>query len=130
MTRWVSPAGEKPTSYAEFMAKQGPPTPFTPVPISSFTRSPKDSGRILLIMVQLQLQIFIQNKLDVYMSDIAKEGFVSEVYASVGGTPEDIRDFLVSEYYEKYGSAFAGVLLIGDFPVPWYEVYMFCSPLG
>jgi len=123
LTRWMSPDDERPMTYSEYLAMKGPAGPFEVTRLTSQAcRDSGGSGRVLLVLVQTSLYTYIQDELATYMDDISREGFSPEICLSTGGTPEDIRNFLISDYFDVYGSAFAGVLLVGDFPVPWYDL--------
>lgn len=121
-TRWVSPSGERPGTYAEYLARTGPPRPFQTERVQGLNTTSVDSGRPFLILVNSAYYIFTQDEIAVYVDDIAAEGFSAEVHTTIGGQPQDLRNFLITEYYEKYGSAFAGVLFVGDLPVAWYDL--------
>jgi hypothetical protein len=123
MTRWVSPDGQTPLTYDEYRAQDTEARPSALFPV---TRARQASGRVLLILVQSPYHTVLKSELNEYMEDIAKEGFSAELYAYMGNPyydpPSMIRDLLITQYHEVYGSAFAGVLLVGDFPVPWYDL--------
>lgn len=119
-TRWADP-NSRPTTYEEFI-EHHPQGPF--VLQSEETYRPVRNGRngggtgLFLILVNSDLKPDIQTSLDEYVIDITDEGYTVTVVSSLGGTPADIRSTLAG----YLGSDLIGAVLIGDFPVPWYEV--------
>ncbi len=108
------PSGKKLISYAEYMARVGPPGPFR---IERVYKSPsKGTGKILLI-VNSSIQSSIQTALNQYKSDLETAGYTVVIYASSGGTPNDLRGYLQGQ-----STGLVGVILIGDLPIPWFEI--------
>ncbi len=100
------PSGKKLISYAEYMARVGPPGPFR---IERVYKSPsKGTGKILLI-VNSSIQSSSQTALNQYKSDLETAGYTVVIYASSGGTPNDLRGYLQGQ-----STGLVGVILIGD----------------
>ena len=116
VTRWVDQNGLKPTSYAEWKNQQVNPTAFEARQVSLSENS--RSGVKISVIVNTGLYSSILASLTQYETDLIAEGHTVEIITSSGGTPEDMRAFLQG----KYAEGMDGCLLIGDFPIPWYEV--------
>jgi len=118
--KWADP-NSSPMTYEEFIAAH-PETPF--VLLSEETFGPAGKGRngggtgLFLLLVNSDLKPDIQVSLDEYVADIVDEGYTVTVLSMSGGTPGDIRGTLAG----YLSSNLIGALLVGDFPVPWYEV--------
>ncbi len=115
VTRWVDQNGLKPTSYAEWKSQQVNPTAFEARQVSLSEDS--RSGVKISVIVNTDLFNSILASLTQYETDLIAEGHTVEIITSSGGTPEDMRAFLQG----KYAEGMEGCLLIGDFPIPWYE---------
>ncbi|MCP4612823.1 MAG: hypothetical protein GY845_29360, partial [Planctomycetes bacterium] len=116
VTQWVDRDGLKPTSYAQWQSQQIAPTTFSSRQIS-LTGNIRNGVKICVI-VNTGLYSDILTSLNQYEADLISEGHTVEIITSSGGTPEDMRIFLQG----KYAEGMEGCLLIGDFPIPWYEV--------
>lgn len=113
-TRWNDSLGRTPMTYEEWQAEQVEPEPLAikkEKSIGSF-RGPK-----FCIVVDYYIQGAIQASLDQYTADLVDSGFTVEQYSSSGGTPESFRAFLL----ERYNEGTEGCLLVGDFPIPYFE---------
>ena len=115
ITRWVDYDGLKPMSFAEWNARVGPPAPFAVRQIVG--AGSQRNGVKICVIVNSGLYDDIAASLDQYILDLTAEGHNVEIHLSSGGTPADMRGFL----QDKYAEGMEGCLLIGDFPVPWYE---------
>ncbi len=116
VTKWVDQNGLKPTSYAEWKSQQVNPTAFEARQVSLSEDS--RSGVKISVIVNTGLYNSILASLTQYETDLIAEGHTVEIITSSGGTPEDMRTFLQG----KYAEGMEGCLLIGDIPIPWYEV--------
>lgn len=76
------------------------------------------AGSKVVVIVNSSIQEAIQPSLEQYVSDLEAEGYSVTIYATEGGTPNDLRTFL----QEQLPDGLAGCILIGDLPVPWYEM--------
>ena len=103
------------TSYAEWIARQGEPKPFSAKYINTYGGT-RDGLKICVIANET-LYPSIESSLDQYSADLTAEGHTVEIHTSSGGTPEDLRSYLQN----LYSQGMDGSLFIGDLPVAWYE---------
>ena len=120
VTHWVDPEGRQPITYEEWKGK---------IPVRGAFRArrilerrgdlvpPQTLPRVCVI-VNSTLYGSIQASVDQYASDLEAEGYTVIVYSTSGGTPSDLRIFLQGELPDNL----VGCLLVGDLPVPWYEM--------
>jgi hypothetical protein len=120
--QWVDPQGRQPMTYEQFRQGLPPEKPFvinqfrgtSPVP----SERGKPSASMVLVIVNSSIQPSIQDSLNRYVLDLENEGYSVTVYATSGGTPNDLRAYLQS----KLSNGLVGCLLVGNLPVPWYEM--------
>ena len=119
VTRWVDPEGKQPITYEEWKSKIPPRGPFTirKVLARQGDLVPAMSSPKVCVIVNSVLYNSIQASMAQYVSDLEDEGYTVEVYSTSGGTPSDLRTFLQGELPDL-----VGCLLVGDLPVPWYEM--------
>ncbi len=119
VTRWISTDGSQPVNYQEWKASRPESQPFQSAYVKSIRaakglrQNPK-----FVIIVNTDLLGQINPEIDLYALDVTGEGFDVDIYTSSGGTPEDMRSYLQS----LYSGGMDGCVLIGDFPVAWYEI--------
>jgi len=119
-TKWIDFDGRTPISYEEWKASIPASGPFEIKQIELNLKSGAwRQGTKFCAIVNSTLYDSIQADLDLYFLDITGEGYDVEVYTTAGGTPEDLRAFLQG----RYAAGMEGCVLIGDLPVPWFEVY-------
>ena len=112
------------TSHADVMAESGLRVPFQ---IELIRESgDRGTGRILLV-VNSGIYSAIFTALNQYWNDLLAAGYSVEMYQSSGGTPSNLRAYLQTKFNEPSG--LVGVMLIGDLPIPWFEIdYDFDGP--
>jgi hypothetical protein len=71
-----------------------------------------------MILVSDELYDDIAEAVETYVEDIGQDGYVATVLTVSGGTPSDLRTLLA----EELSSGLKGAFLIGDLPVPWFEM--------
>jgi len=110
---WISPNDELPGSYKEYLNKHPlhPGVFKTPSPMN-----PEE--HTLSILVDENLYLEIESNLNQYISDIQLEGHVVYLQTVSGGTPEEIKSWIIQ--CNNMGSK--GVVLIGDITAAWAEV--------
>ncbi len=121
VTRWPEAAGGEPITYEEWKAKVGQPGPFTIELVKR--QEPQASAKDIkpfYIIVNDALQGGIQASLDQYMLDLAYDNYLVELYATSGGTCEDLRQFFQNKYNNE---GLVGAILIGNLPIAWYETF-------
>jgi len=118
VTRWMDDQGRQPITYEEWKAKAGSPGPFEErlVAIRPALSDSREAG-LFCVIVNSSLYPAIEADISQYTQDVAADGFSVSVHTTSGGTPENLRAFLQA----KYAEGMVGAVLIGDFPVPWYE---------
>jgi len=118
ITRWVDPYGSQPITYAEWFAQHGIRGPFEVMPMISATAKGGDYEDKLCVIVESSLWSALEASIDLYVLDVTGEGYAVEVHTMAGGTPADVRAFLQT----KYAEGTTGCMMVGDLPVPWYEI--------
>ncbi len=119
ITRWAAPDGSQPITYAEWYAQHGIRGSLAVAPVmSAFADKSRANGDKISIIVEESLYDTLKSALDLYCLDLIGEGYAIELFTSTGGTPADFRAFLQTRYTE----GMTGCLLVGDLPVPWYEI--------
>jgi len=117
-TRWSDPDSH-PMTYEEYVERYRPGGPFEIASSTTYPSARRGAGSgLYVIIVNSDLQPLIQTALDEYVGDVLEEGYTVTVLGTSGGTPVDIRTTL----QQQQASGLIGALLIGDLPVPWFEV--------
>ncbi len=116
ITRWVSPDGSQPIRFAEWQARQPPPAPLHLEQIYLSEVSPSTADRLVYVLVNPSIYGGIAASLTQWTSDVESVGWSVAIYSASFPTPSDLRSYLSGIV------DLGGCLLIGDFPVPWYEL--------
>lgn len=112
--QWHGPPGVLPGTYADYLAENPlRPASFTQA-IESADKSPSD----LAILVDATLYPQIDSAITAYIADIDAEGVKAEVHTVSGGTPQEIKDWVIA----RYGEGCEGFLFIGNITAAWAEV--------
>lgn len=119
---WTDIESETSTTYKEYMIRHPVQKDFTCKKIheTNAIKSAKSysvAPRVLLL-VNSEIQTQIQVSITQYINDLEIEGYEVVLMSASGGTPADIKN-LIKNYYNTGG--LTGCVLIGDFPVPWFE---------
>jgi len=117
-TRWVGPAGSRPTSYFNWFADHGSTRPFQLISEFFYASASKEDAVKLAVFVNSDLYIPLKSALELFALDLTGEGYDVSIYYLSGGSPQSFRTFIQS----KYAEGLAGGLIVGDLPVPWYEI--------
>ena len=113
VTRWVSPDGSKPTTYANWRAG------------SSVWCRTFEHGLVYLgpplgsqveLLVNAGLWVNCESTLTHYVRDLEDENWTVRVDTVRQGSAEDIRSLLQSL------PNLEGVVMVGDLPVPWFQM--------
>jgi hypothetical protein len=112
--RWIGPV--PPTSFARWSAKQtGEPFRVRRLDQGTGrTDSPANTG--VLLLVNEGLRPSIEARLNRYAGDIAGDGWNPQVFETAGGSPEDLKSFIID-----HSADLAAVVFFGRMPTPWYE---------
>ncbi|UCE19635.1 MAG: choice-of-anchor D domain-containing protein [Gemmatimonadota bacterium] len=116
------PSHKKLTTYKEYLERSSPPTPFRVDKLYETLKEGKMSrsqqtGKVL-VLINSSIQSGIQTSVDLYVMDLENVGYEVTVWATSGGNHNSIKNHIVSE-----SANLVGVVLIGDLPVPWFEMY-------
>ena len=111
--QYIDPLDRMPTHYQEYIATQkGLPFSFKIVKAQTDARD-----NLVAIVVNDSLYPAIQGSINQYIQDLTDEGYSTQLIATLGGTPADIRSLLQAEL----PNGLIGALLIGDLPIAWWE---------
>ena len=121
--QWVDPEGRQPLSYEEYIKTLPPVRPLVVEQIYTTPLSPMEGLDqqlpLVLVIVNSLVQPYIQDTLDQYVLDLQNEGYSATVCTAIGGNSSELRGVLQDEL----PNGLVGATLIGDLPVPWYEMY-------
>ena len=113
---WANP-NQKPITYDEYLRKNTFSQNANLTLISSTIR---ENEVPICIIVNSQLYPEIETHIDTYISDLEREGYAPLLYSMENDNDvTNLRLFLLSEWEENN---IIGAVLIGDLPVPWYEM--------
>ncbi len=116
-TRWRSFEDEPLLTYDEWKAMQLPASLYVERLYSSATLSgDATSDQVVCATVNPAIYGGISASLAQWILDVESEGWNVVVYSASFPDPSALRDYLASI------AGLRGCLLIGDFPVPWYEL--------
>jgi hypothetical protein len=117
VTRWVDPLGRTPLSYEQYIQQH----PVRPVrvqrlisPLAATDQTP------FVILVDEALYPNISASISTYISDLTSDDFNVMLVQWGGGTAEQVRDSLIT-WWEN--GLCDGAVIIGDLPVPWFELF-------
>jgi uncharacterized repeat protein (TIGR01451 family) len=115
VTRWVSPDGSQPLTFAQWQARQPPPAPLHLERIYVSEPQPSAAGGPVRVLVNPGLYDGIAGSLAQWVADVEGAGWTVAVYSASFPDAPALRAYLAGI------ADLEGCLLIGDFPVPWYE---------
>jgi hypothetical protein len=112
--RWMGPG--EPDTYEDYM-KGRSSAPFQ-VEFRYGSASSPDGSRAVkaLVLVNATLYPAIQERLTTYVSDLEQAGHLVEVFTTGGGTPQEMKTFIMG-----HTSDLDGCVLLGDHPAAWFE---------
>lgn len=118
-TRWMSPDDSRPITFAEWRTDYDVSGPLEIIgTVHNTPSNDKNGGSQIAICVNGDLYLPTLSALEQFVLDLTGEGYDVTTYYMAGGDPESFRSFLQIEY----DKGMQGCLLIGDLPVPWYEI--------
>lgn len=117
VTRWIDRDGTYPITYKEYISDRIV-IPLVAKELRTFTPAKDSTG--ILIVVNSDLYPQISTLLETYVQDLESEGYQTAVTTISGGTPTELRTYLAQQWLSD---GISGALLIGDLPVPWFEMY-------
>ncbi len=107
------PSDTRRLSYADYRAQAGPPAPF----VAERVLDSRLQGEKILLIVNSSLWPSISSAIDRYWLDLQAAGYDVELHTTSGGTPAQLRTYLQGQM-----TNLAGAVLVGDLPVPWFEI--------
>jgi hypothetical protein len=118
MTRWIALDGSEPVTFAEWQARRPPPPNLSleQVYAPSASSASDTSDLVACVLVNPNVYDGIAASLAQWTADVEGEGWGVVIYSASFPDPSALRNHLASV------ADLDGCLLIGDFPVPWYEV--------
>ncbi len=116
VTHWVG--DDEPMTYDEWNLIIGKPESFDYLHLGDFNPTSGSKDDIYFcVLINSDLYPYIESSIDQYIIDLSRDGYNVSLYLIEGGTPEEFKAFLLT----RYAAGMAGVVLIGDLPVPWFE---------
>jgi hypothetical protein len=117
-TRWISLDGREPTSFAEWQAQRPPSPPLRVERVYTSRRAAAGapSDQVVCVVVHADLYDGIATALARWIADVEREGWTVIVDRATFPNPPALRNYLAGI------SDLDGCLLVGDLPVPWYEL--------
>jgi len=116
------PGNRRLTTYQEYLQSFRSSVPFHTERLYQTAKPGKGSrergAQKVLIIVNSSIRSSIQSSLTQYTADLENAGYTVSLWATSGGSPSDVKTHIISE-----SDSLAGVVLIGDIPVPWFEMY-------
>ena len=112
--KWFGPGS--PSTYREYMSRRSE-APFLAAHL--WTASPPRSiARAVKAMVIVNTGLYpgIQTSLATYTADLVNDGYTVDLYQASGGTPTDLRNFIITNSIDV-----KGCVLVGDQPAAWFE---------
>lgn len=119
VTRWVDSSGGKPITYQEYYSLHPKTTLPFEINLEKITTPDIGDSSLIFIMVNSFLYAEVDSSIAQYIQDLGEDGYWVRLYTSSGGTPSDLRAFLKDHLAEGLN----GCVLVGDFPIPWYQMY-------
>ena len=125
-SRWLSEYGARPT-YQDYV-EEHPYRPFwgqrvyrtsrkDPILSSTIQATSSDVSTKFGIFVNSALYRQLSGPIALYVADLEASGWQVVLYIAEGGLPQDLKELITQEYSE----GLVGCILIGEFPVAWYE---------
>ena len=111
----MSPDGSQPGTHAEWMQQAGQDRGWQAVRLS-VTGNPFDDR--VDILIEDSLVATLGDRVDTLIADLVAEGYEVAAFSTSGGSAELLRAFLRTEL----DSGLVAATLIGDLPVPWYQL--------
>ncbi len=111
---WHAPHGIFPGQYAEYLQMH-------PLEAPKFKTVVTDKNQLdanISILVDASLYTQITTNLNQYIADIESEGYTVFLSTVSGGSPQDIKDWVI----DRYNAGSEGFFFIGDITAAWAEV--------
>lgn len=115
-TRWMAPAGIERLPHEVWQSTGS----FKVIEVSSLASGTKTDEERIAIIVEDAVYPYVATSLATYQSDLLTKGYSSVVSTVSGGTPEDLRDYLIGLYTDP--DSLIGAVLVGDVPYIIYEL--------
>lgn len=116
---WYAPHGIMPGQYTEYLQSHPIKTAkFTSILTNKGDFDANFTGGSISILVDESLYMQITSSLNQYIADIESEGYTVFVSTISGGSPQDIKDWVI----ERYNAGSEGFVFVGDITAAWAEV--------
>ncbi len=134
ITDWNSADKEMPLTYKEWRASLPPLQPFTLVEVNGTTvgeslQTEAQEGQFVLALVNDDIYDDLVAELTIWRHDLEREGWTVEIERAITTIHDEnapiLRDHLRQAWQTK---GLNQVLLVGDFPIAWYEDYGWPEP--
>ncbi len=112
--QWHAPPGELPGQYDDYLKDH----PIIAPRATTVIGDADYLGEDFSILVDATLYPFITSSIDHYISDLEIEGHTVLVHTMSGGSPQDIKDWVMG----RYSAGCEGFVFIGDITAAWAEV--------
>jgi len=113
--QWIDKEGRKPLSYEQYLGQQEKKGGFSYKTI--FIENPKQKLTISII-IDSTLSEKVSAEFSEYQNTLINEGYQLIIHQVNGGVYTDIKQLICDDY--NNGST--GAILIGDIPLPWFEM--------
>ncbi len=117
--QWISPTDDQPLSFSQWRSLQPETEPYAAKLITA-AATPRKAPSLGKVCVYVNNVLYpqIESSLALYALDLNGEGYDVEIHTVSGGTEFHLRSTLQT----AYANGMTDCLLIGDLPVPWYEI--------
>ncbi len=108
------PSGKRPSGYREYMEGRDSSAPFQ----ASLVSETRAGGGTVIVVVEGYLYYNIIPAIGQFTNDLLTAGYSVQVHlSSSSGTANDLRSYLQGQ-----SQGLVGVVLVGNLPVPWFEI--------
>ena len=77
------------------------------------------SNNLVEVIINTQIYPAIRDEIIQFVADLQADGYRVYVDTISGGTIWDVRGLI----QKRFAEGLVGTILVGDFPVPWFEIY-------
>jgi len=116
-TRWVGPG--HPVSKEEYETAHPMPEDVHIRPLANLTMVAKDARPTVLCLIHPLYTETLASSLELWVSDVSREGWNVVSFEYYGGDAESLKTFLEVQW--AFTDSLDGVLFVGEMPVAWFE---------
>ena len=118
VTRWMDPSGRLPITYSDWNSIQPPHRDMIEMVRSPTQPVPPSTGAIR-VLIRDAIYPSLAAAIGQYVDDLTAQGYTASALVGDFATPAALRAWLQAEYADSH---ILGAVIIGDWPVPWYEM--------